>query len=368
MRIVHFSDIHLRNDNIDELENYFRVALISKLRELDSYREIDLVLITGDLLDKGGGSLNKFFIKEEVNSHYELFEKKFIDPISKGLKISKNNFLFIPGNHDVDESKIEWIKEKEMVKEKIRFVIDKHDGRDFLEENLGSYKNSERIKAIKEFESKYHKENQQMGRYQFTENQSTFVYQCPQTNATVGFIMVNDSWLCKSTDFKGECSRIYFGAQQLDLGLNSLEEKLTNFNFCLMHHSIHDYMEEEYVKRFFLRRNVSVIFNGHYHEQNFENLSNEDGNYVVFKVGAGLLRPNEKANNFKPGFQVIDFDLAVGTITDFQYFLYDYANARFDKILTSLSLSKPIKLKKNNANSIISSFQSLNIDDVNDFK
>lgn len=369
MRIVHFSDIHLSESNLTELENYFRDALIKKLKELNSSIRVDLILVTGDLVDQGGKSLKNLLSKAGVDSHFKFFEKKFIDPICEGLSLSKNNFLIVPGNHDVDESKINWIEEKKLAHDKIRFLSETHEGETYLTENTlekNKYKNSQRIKEFKEFEYDFHFNNPKMY-YRFTENESSFIYQCKYTKTKVGFILVNDSWLCKSLGFKGECKRIYFGVQQLHDSLNWLDSQNTNLNFCLMHHSFDDYMEQEEIERFFRNKNVSVVFNGHYHEQDFRSLSYKNGSFLVFRVGAGLLRPKEKEHNYKPGFQVIDFDLSVGTVSDFHYFTYNYPDAIFERVETDLNLNAPIKLRMNKRESARGDIFNVNIDDVNDF-
>lgn len=364
MRIVHFSDIHLREDNIAELKNNYIEAIISKLSDYNNDpKKIDLVIITGDLVDKGGFSLKDKVITERVHSHYEYFEKQFIDPISQGAKISKDCFLFIPGNHDVDESKINWLKEKDLVSKKMMFVQTPHLGTDFLSKNLEGYENSQRIKNFKEFERNFQRENINKQTYQFTQNHSSFIYS--HNNTKVGLILVNDSWLCKSLNFTGECERLYFGYQQLYDSLSWLKNKGTQITFCLMHHNLSDYMEEEEVKRF-LNKNVHVLFNGHYHEQDFKNLSEDKGNYLSFRVSAGLLRPNEKVKKYKPGFQIVDFDFEVNAVSSFKYFIYNYDLAKLEDITTDLKLGTPhLPIKRNDKSS--GHYSGPNINDVNDF-
>ena len=53
MRIIHFSDFHLRADSLDRAKSIierFKDALISINKE----RKIDLILFTGDMIDKAG--------------------------------------------------------------------------------------------------------------------------------------------------------------------------------------------------------------------------------------------------------------------------------------------------------------------------
>jgi predicted phosphodiesterase len=364
MRIVHFSDIHLREDNIAELKNNYIEAIISELSDFNNEtKKIDLVIITGDLVDKGGFSLQAKASEAGAHSHYEYFEKIFIDPISRGAGISKDRFLFIPGNHDVDESKINWLNEKELVNKKMMFVEHHHLGTEFLSENLNSYENSLRIKNFKEFERNFQSDNIIKQVYQFTENHSSFIYS--HNNTQVGIILVNDSWLCKSLSFSGECKRLYFGYQQLYDSLEWLKQKGVQITFCLMHHNVSDYMEEVEVERF-LNKNVHVLFNGHYHEQDFKNLSEDKEGYLSFRVSAGLLRPNEKDKRYKPGFQIVDFDFQANTVSDFKYFIYNYDSTRLEDISKDLKLGKP-KLPLKRDYSPRTNYSGPTINDVNDF-
>jgi len=109
MRIVHLSDIHLSKSNFDEFKNTYCEALIRDLISFDKEKKIDIIVITGDLVDRGGHSLysiDGFEDKSIYSNPYSIFEKIFINPIISALGFSKENFLFVPGNHDIDEREI----------------------------------------------------------------------------------------------------------------------------------------------------------------------------------------------------------------------------------------------------------------------
>lgn len=143
MRIIHLSDIHLSASNIEDFTNSLRKALIHNLIVQNSEKRIKLLVITGDLLDKGGSSLSKTPMYASQQP-YEIFNNEFITPISESLGLNKQHFLFVPGNHDVDES-LTTPEEEEYLHSHINddTVIT------YLNENLGSFKNSGRIKRFK---------------------------------------------------------------------------------------------------------------------------------------------------------------------------------------------------------------------------
>ena len=94
MRIVHLSDLHLSKDNLSSLKQFYLTALLKDLNNWQKEMPIDIIVLTGDLIDKGGSSFND---GEDV---YDIVEKEFITPILQNLKMDKSRFLFIQGNHD----------------------------------------------------------------------------------------------------------------------------------------------------------------------------------------------------------------------------------------------------------------------------
>jgi len=90
-----------------------------------------------------------------------------------------------------------------------------------------SFKHNHRIKKFKDFERKFHDGN---SLYKPTNNESTFLYK--DKDGLVGFLLINDSWRCKSVKFENEKETLYFGAQQLNDGLKVLEDNNTILNIC----------------------------------------------------------------------------------------------------------------------------------------
>ena len=157
MRIVQLSDIHLSQSNLDDLRNFYMGALINDLKHFNDNKKIDIILLTGDLLDKGGASLGE--------NGYRIFEEEFINPIIKALDISKDKILFIPGNHDINREFIEEENEyflannltKELANEKLKQHLDLFD------------KVNKRIERFKLFEKEFHASNKI---YQYSNNES----------------------------------------------------------------------------------------------------------------------------------------------------------------------------------------------------
>ena len=54
IRILHLTDFHLNKRTLEDWNKHYRKALFSKFDELQLERKIDLVLFTGDMIDKAG--------------------------------------------------------------------------------------------------------------------------------------------------------------------------------------------------------------------------------------------------------------------------------------------------------------------------
>lgn len=318
MRLVHLSDIHLSKDNYNEFKNNYIDALLKDLAVYNNSITIDLIVITGDLVDKGGHSLFEILEFKDYKSPYDIFEEVFINPISKLLGIDKHKFLFIPGNHDIDEKGILLFDEKELLED-----INHHNINKYLLENK-TFKHSNRIRKFKEFEENYHNENPN---YTYSPNQSTYIYEDKKNDCKVGFILVNDSWRCKSIKLAIENDeKHYFGIQQLHDGLKALNEINTQLNICLVHHALEDYKESEDVKGILNRINIELFLHGHLHSAETKFLYTPYGNCKGFRARAALFKPQETDCQYHPGYQILDFNLITYKITAVHYRKYNYKN------------------------------------------
>ncbi|MCL5244333.1 metallophosphoesterase [Cellulophaga sp. 20_2_10] len=317
MRIIHLTDIHLSKENFDEFDDNLKIALI---RDLKSYnvieKPIDLIVITGDLVDKGGHSLKKLpQYKKHINP-YDFFEEYFIDPISKELNIPKSKFLFIPGNHDIDENEILWVDEKKM-----KMEIDDKEVKNYLIKNENNFNSSNlRIKKFKDFESKFHSSTPN---YKPTNNQSTYIYNY-QSQFKIGFILINDSWRCSTCLLENkDMNKHYFGAKQLYDGLRELDKSGTNLNICLLHHSLENFEEENEVVRFLTTKNINLFLYGHYHKNKSSHYVNQIGSCYGFRGRASLNNPDENHISYVPGYNIFDIDILTNRIERIHFRLYN---------------------------------------------
>ena len=229
MRIIHLSDIHLCKDNIEDFRLPYRKSLIEELSNINSEIEIELIIISGDLLDKGGSSLKELEEYKSSDNPYDIFEKEFIEPICDKLKMLKEKILFIPGNHDIEQNKIDEIKEAGIKSiltssQEVNRLCGKYN------KDLNSL-NFERLEAFLQFEEKFHHGNKYL-QYKFSKFESQVIYS--YRFKKIGIALINDAWRCS----KGKVENHFVGINQFHRSLNFFEENETELNIAVMHHPL----------------------------------------------------------------------------------------------------------------------------------
>lgn len=325
MRIVHISDIHLSGSNFAYFRKYYRKALLDVLfDEHDNKTPIDIIAITGDLVDKGGHSLLKIPEFDKETDPYKIFEEQFIAPIKTRLKLTNSNFIFIPGNHDIDESNILWLDEKTFQDEEVDGDIN-----EILPKIRTEIKNyNERIKQFKNFEQNFHAGNSQ---YLPTNNESTYVFE-HSSGVKVGFALINDSWRCSTCHLvKHENKGLYFGTDQLTNAMDILEANETILNIVLTHHPTTRYAqkEKEEVEKIFRIFNYHLHLYGDQHHLQLNNYIDPNGECLGIMARAGLNNPRETASKWQPGFHIIDINFQEAAISCITYYHYIEENGRF---------------------------------------
>ncbi|RXG15246.1 metallophosphoesterase family protein [Leeuwenhoekiella aestuarii] len=321
MRLIHLSDIHLSSSNYHEFVHKYRHALISDLKIYNSSKKIDVLLITGDLVDKGGHSLLEIEGFDEYTNPFDIFNEVFIQPVIKELGISSEQVLFVPGNHDVNERNFSHYDECQLIDKIKETSIES-----YLKDNRTGFLHNERIQNFKEFEKSFHATN---ALYDFTNNHSTYLYNYGQS-FKIGFILINDSWRCKTRKIQGENAKLFFGYQQLDYSLDYFESQNTDLNICLFHHSLDDYAEQKEVERILKSKEIELFLYGHYHNTEFKMSYSPFGSCIGIRGRAALNKPEESVSEYQSGYQIIDLDLNSYRVNQIHYRKYIYDSSRFD--------------------------------------
>ena len=111
MRIIHFSDFHLRKDHIERAEAIVE-RLLEALKKVNQERQIDLIIFSGDLIDRAGDT----FEEHKISTALHTYDKLVIKPILEGIGLPPNRFVFTMGNHEVNRDKTNDTEDDELTK------------------------------------------------------------------------------------------------------------------------------------------------------------------------------------------------------------------------------------------------------------
>lgn len=290
LRILHLSDLHLVKDNptMDTLLMY----LNRTMDEIQKDGGIDLVIFTGDLIDRGGASFG------DINTAFKKFEEVVITPILEKLRLSKDRFVFIPGNHDTEND----IGKQYM---KIGFLGENlHDDHEKIISIKNSPKNHDivraRTKAFKDFEKLYYTESLREN-YQYGDFDSNFRFDI--RGSKIGITSLNSVWFCGLDDDK----KLFLGADQI----TNSQVFLSDCNIKIVaSHIGYDLLTEAESKhaKEAIAHCYDLNLSGHTHSLDDDFIVIPSGDYCMNITSAGTLCDNilKRDENYKNSFQVID--------------------------------------------------------------
>ena len=290
LRILHLSDLHLVKEHpaMDTLLMY----LNRSMDEIQEDRGIDLVVFTGDLIDKGGASFG------DINTAFKKFEEVVITPILKKLKLSKDRFVFIPGNHDTENDIGKQYMKKGFLGE------NPHDDYEKIISIKNSPKNQDivrvRTKAFKDFERLYYTENLREA-YQCGDFESNFKFDIE--GRKIGITSLNSVWFCGLDDDK----KLFLGTDQIANSQAFLSD--CNIKIVASHigYDLLTEAERKHAKEA-IAHCYDLNLSGHTHSLDDDFIVIPSGDYCMNITAAGTLCDNihKLDENYKNSFQVID--------------------------------------------------------------
>lgn len=295
LRILHFSDFHLNNRKIAEAQHIIKY-MQKCLEDICKNKKIDLILFSGDILDKGGVSF------ESITNGLSTFVDVVIKPITETIGLPMYCFIFSPGNHDIDRNADSRRMEKDLESgiETWEDIITKLSKADDLSDF------TKRITQYKEFEKKHYSAFPEI-EYKSFPLLSTYKLQA--NGLTVGISSLNSVWRCGFDD-----------VNKVVIGLNQISEHTDHLQGCdlkiaLTHYPI-DMLKvcERDQATILIAKEFDLLCTGHAHSEliKYEGLE-EDASFLNVK-SAGTLSDNiyEKNSRYKNAFQIIDFNSKSG--------------------------------------------------------
>lgn len=296
MRIIHFSDFHLDFEQIKRCENLVS-TLIKSLVHLHQEKAIDVVIFSGDLIDRAGAS----FPEPKMRNGFEKFEKLVIDPITTALELPKNRFIFTLGNHDVDQkAEIKSVNTKLTKKlnngaEVNRFIN--------VINNTNVVSKVPRIKEFNRFRDKYWNTNKGSAEIDITPFQMGVKLSIDDYK--VGFNCLNTAWRCY--DSKIDIGNIVTGTSQItDERSFFCDCQLT---FVVGHHlpSMMNTFESIDLEKV-ISANYEAGFFGHTHSEDGKLITRPQGSCFFFTAPGTLTWNISEKGTFGNGYMVIDYE------------------------------------------------------------
>lgn len=290
MRIIHFSDVHLRPHGLGTRTLGLYRRMSEKLHEIHKEGNIDLIVFSGDMIDKGG----KDYKGQSLYDCFKTFEEKIIKPIVERLGIGYHQFIFVPGNHDIKRDAIN------------HDIIDGLKNERSVDDLLSAGQELPQMEDFNRFSTEYYDSHRIEGMaVKRSVQQMTVCF--PISGHKVGITMLNSAWMCEGDSDYGN---IFLGTCQLNTSQLEMDTEECDVRIAVSHHHYSFMNDSEKNKiRIILHKHYGLYLTGHTHGKKTEHVADEAGD-IFQSVAAGNLYDNmhETDDEYKNGFTVLDYD------------------------------------------------------------
>lgn len=276
--VIHLSDTHIRSSNIDELIQ-FKDALVVDIKKLLSKDELksSFICFTGDLISRGDYGYN-------VENQYSLAIDNLIYPLLLELEMEPDSFFIVPGNHEIDLSKVNSIYDSGLREE-----LKNYNGELSID-----YKKEETLRARLDDYRKFEIEVKKTCSDDIVNIDNIVI-----NDQKIGVCLLNTSWNLAS-DSQNDKGKVIIGANLLKAGLQKI--KKSDYKICLMHHSISWLRDEDaaYVEP--LLGEFDLVLYGHSHYASQKQVISPNGKSIYCMASEAL------PLSAKSGYNIIRFD------------------------------------------------------------
>jgi len=288
VNILHLSDLHFGaepfkdvSSSAIQLRNKILNNLIEALKNAPEEWKPDVIAVTGDIGWKA--------CKEDYDIAIKWFEK-----LSEELNIQHENFIFCPGNHDIDRNELKYSN-------KIGTV---EDAKEYLSTEQIS-RRSKHFRNYVQFCKNFFVPQLLNGANNDNENDIKYLYGYREI-CDIGFIVINSSWCCSGNNDFGN---LWIG-EYLVLDIESnIPENDNKVIITLFHHPF-EYTNIEERKTYFdeptSRKSLinlsDIILNGHVHG------SIEKADILSKKTHVLTSGATYQSNTYKLFCQIINID------------------------------------------------------------
>lgn len=299
--ILHITDLHIKKGSEGDVDRRVKSLIRYAAKEKIG---ADLLLFTGDLAYHGSAE------------EYELAKKHFIKPICAGLHIAEKHVVFIPGNHDVDQSQIPVATHR-----RLREITDPREVQERFREAEDEWP---RLRAFNNFNrARLPGPNSDVIATEHANGLfSTRIINIRGIN--LGIASLNSAWLCGDDE---DQKNLFLTEAQICCAGDAVEK--CHLRLAMVHHPFDWYSpQEEELALADLKRRFDIILTGHLHTPFSVQQKDTITTCLVFtgraffdgKTGADVI----------DGFHLYEVDL-VGKTVDAKYRKYIRPRDSFDK-------------------------------------
>ena len=281
---LHLSDLHLGRDIYNESVVLEKLLSDIKTQIESNNIKLNFVFITGDLTFSGQ--------KKEFN-----YVQEFINKLIVVTKLSKDNIILIPGNHDVNRNNILSIarNSKKLLnnRDSISEIIGNEAEREIYTQGLKNYH-----EFIEENFSWAKTNKKSVLSYTLNKN----INGCP-----VSILALNTAWLAYGDE--NEKGKIILGERQVREAFDDINNP--QLVIALMHHPFEwlEWFDTNDVKKM-LERRADFILNGHEHRLDIIGKGSIFGK--AFKISAGSTYETRDHVN---SYNIVSGDISNGVAT-----------------------------------------------------
>lgn len=311
---LHFSDLHRRSGT--GAKKWSQDQVVTKLEETLAQLlekrgvEPDFLFFTGDVAYSG---------QDAEYEEAKTFLQNVLDSLPKHPRI-----FFVPGNHDVTWSNIDWEFDKQLRKkldsrEKVIAHLLEEENRPLREQEFKRLENYQKF-----FQTEVWREIIDEKGYFYTAD-------VEQAGIRVGIAGLNSAWRSTRKDGTKKKAKVDRDEHYLLLGEPQIREaaeqlKKTQLRIALLHHppfSSEWYMEFEADRHKHLFKEFDFLLRGHEHRSEYmEAKFLEDGGMAFHMASTALYLHDEYRNGFNA--VSLNLDTGFGTVYYWKYFEDNY--------------------------------------------
>ena len=273
---IHLSDSHISSENIRSTEEINK-ALINDIKSITSDGEICLIIYTGDLVYSGS------------KANFELAFDKFISPMLTELNLPEDKFIYVPGNHEVDISKVNEYFNNAFTES---LISKKFKPEDFHSKNI-----TDRLQEFFDFIKLF---------CDWTQNNLVNTKIVTIGELKIGLSMINTAWNTAG-DSKFEAKKIVIPRDFLVDSLSQLND--TNIKIAIMHHPADWFEDDNAAEIEIVLSKYDFILSGHKHHTKMSSILHMNNN-TICSMASKLDISNEEN-----GYAIISFDQLKNDVT-----------------------------------------------------